>query len=67
VEGTPIYGMPVLKVEEAKHVFVYNLDLKPGYSGVDNPLYKMKHVRLCLGDAKETLAGLLEELAEALA
>jgi NAD(P) transhydrogenase subunit beta len=65
VEGTPIYGMPVLKVEEASHVFIYNLDLNPGYSGVENPLYRMKHVRLCLGDAKETLAGLLEELVEA--
>ena len=62
VEGTPIYGMPVLNVEEAKHVFIYNLDLNPGYSGVENPLYKMKHVRLCLGDANESLAGLLEEL-----
>lgn len=65
VEGTPIYGMPVLNVEEAKHVFVYNLDLNPGYSGVENPLYKMAHVRLCLGDANESLAGLLEELAKA--
>lgn len=65
VEGTPIYGMPVLNVEEAKHVFVYNLDLKPGYSGVENPLYKMAHVRLCLGDAKETLEQLLEELTAA--
>ncbi len=65
VEGTPIYGMPVLNVEEAKHVFIYNLDLNPGYSGVENPLYQMKHVRLCLGDANETLAGLLEELAAA--
>ncbi len=65
VEGTPIYGMPVLNVEEARHVFIYNLDLNPGYSGVENPLYKMPHVRLCLGDAKETLAGLLEELAAA--
>ncbi len=65
VEGTPIYGMPVLNVEEAKHVFIYNLDLNPGYSGVENPLYKMPHIRLCLGDANETLAGLLEELERA--
>ena len=65
VEGTPIYGMPVLNVEEAKHVFIYNLDLNPGYSGVENPLYRMKHVRLCLGDANETLAQLLEELKAA--
>ncbi len=65
VEGTPIYGMPVLSVEEAKHIFVYNLDLNPGYSGVENPLYKMEHVRLCLGNAGETLAVLLEELKAA--
>jgi NAD(P) transhydrogenase subunit beta len=62
VEGTPIYEMPILNVEEAKNVFVYNLDLKPGYSGVDNPLYKMDHVRLCLGDAKDRLDDLLQEL-----
>ncbi|MGI6343887.1 MAG: NAD(P)(+) transhydrogenase (Re/Si-specific) subunit beta [Bacillota bacterium] len=61
-EGTPIYGMPVLKVEEAKHVLVLNLDTKPGYSGVDNPLYEMPHVTLLLGDAKATLNGLLKEL-----
>lgn len=66
VEGTPIYGMPILDVEKAKHVFVYNLDLKPGYSGVENPLYKMSHIRLCLGNAGDTLATLLEELSEAL-
>ncbi|MGI6615141.1 MAG: NAD(P)(+) transhydrogenase (Re/Si-specific) subunit beta [Dethiobacteria bacterium] len=66
VEGTPIYGMPILDVDKAKHVFIYNLDLKPGYSGVENPLYKMPHVRLYLGNAKETLAILLEELSEAL-
>ena len=65
VEGTPIYGMPVLNVEEAKHVFIYNLDLNPGYSGVDNPLYRMPHVRLCLGNAGETLGSLLEELETA--
>lgn len=60
-EGTPIYGMPVLNVEQAKHVLVCNLDTKPGYSGVDNPLYEMPHVELLLGDAKESLDRLLKE------
>lgn len=63
IEDTTIYGMPVLNVEAAPHVFIYNLDLDPGYSGVENSLYRMKHVRFCPGDAGETLAGLLEELA----
>lgn len=53
---TPIYGMPVLNVEEAKHIFIFNYDLKPGYSGVENELYKRKKgIYFFLGDAKETL------------
>ncbi|HHY71062.1 MAG TPA: NAD(P)(+) transhydrogenase (Re/Si-specific) subunit beta, partial [Thermoanaerobacterales bacterium] len=58
-EGTPIYGMPVLKVEEAKNVIVCNLDTKPGYSGVDNSLYELPNVYLMLGNAVDTLKELL--------
>ncbi len=54
-EGTPIYGMPVLKAEEAKNVIVFNLDDKPGYSGVENALYSMNHVHMIMGNASETL------------
>lgn len=60
-EGTPIYGMPILDVEKAKHVIVCNLDTKPGYSGVDNPLYEMPHVELLLGDAKGSLEKLIRK------
>ena len=60
-EGTPIYGMPVLAVADAPEVIVCNFDLKPGYAGVENPLYKRdKGVYLCLGDAKATLMKLIE-------
>ncbi|MBQ3889009.1 MAG: NAD(P)(+) transhydrogenase (Re/Si-specific) subunit beta, partial [Clostridia bacterium] len=62
-EGTPIYGMPVLDVDKAKYVIICNYDLKPGYAGVENPLYhKDAGVSLLLGDAKETLQNLLSEL-----
>ena len=62
-EGTPIYGMPVLSVDEAPEVIVCNYDLKPGYAGVENPLYKReKGVYLCLGDAKQTLMQLINEI-----
>ena len=62
-EGTPIYGMPVLKAAEAKEVIVCNFDLKPGYAGVENPLYTREQgVYLCLGDAKETLMKLINEI-----
>ncbi len=59
-EDTPIYGMPILDVDKAKHVLVCNLDTKPGYSGVDNPLYEMPQVKLLLGDAKQSLDELLK-------
>lgn len=61
-EGTPIYGMPVLKVEEAKNVIVCNLDTEPGYSGVENPLYELPHVHLLLGNAAETIEKLVKRL-----
>ena len=62
--GTPIYGMPVLNVDEAPEVIVCNFDLKPGYAGVENPLYtREKGVYLELGDAKETLMRLIAGIA----
>ena len=61
--GTPIYGMPVLNVDEAPEVIVCNFDLKPGYAGVENPIYhREKGVYLELGDAKETLMRLMAEM-----
>ncbi|MGP1409893.1 MAG: NAD(P)(+) transhydrogenase (Re/Si-specific) subunit beta, partial [Porphyromonas endodontalis] len=59
-EGTPIYGMPVLNVDQAPHVIICNYDLKPGYAGVENPLYTREEgVALLTGDAKESLQKLL--------
>ena len=62
-EGTPIYGMPVLNVDQAPYVVICNYDLKPGYAGVENPLYTREEgVALLTGDAKESLARLMEEM-----
>ena len=57
-EGTPIYGMPVLSVEDAPKVVFCNFDTKPGYAGVPNPLYEADKVLLMLGDAKESVSQL---------
>jgi NAD(P) transhydrogenase subunit beta len=54
--------MPILRVDEAKNVIVCNLDTKPGYSGVENPLYQQPNVLLLLGNATETI----EQLADGL-
>jgi len=62
-DNSPISGMPILNVQEARNVIICNLDTRPGYSGVDNPLYRQPGVILLLGNAKESLAKLLESLA----
>lgn len=62
-EGTPIYGMPVLNVDEADYVIICNKDTCPGYAGVNNPLYlPRQNTIVLLGDAVETLGNLLEKL-----
>lgn len=63
-EKTPIYGMPILHVHEARHVIVCNLDEKPGYSGVENPLYKKENVIMALGDASDILEKIIVMLKE---
>ncbi|WP_302580427.1 NAD(P)(+) transhydrogenase (Re/Si-specific) subunit beta, partial [uncultured Desulfovibrio sp.] len=60
-EGTPIYGMPILEADKAKAVIICNYDQKPGYAGVDNPLYARPGVTLLLGDASASLDRLLAE------
>ncbi|MHB1136219.1 MAG: NAD(P)(+) transhydrogenase (Re/Si-specific) subunit beta [Coriobacteriia bacterium] len=60
---TPISGMPILRVHEADTVIVCNLDDRPGYSGVPNPLYTDPRSILLFGDAKETVASLIGEHA----
>ncbi|MFW6154978.1 MAG: NAD(P)(+) transhydrogenase (Re/Si-specific) subunit beta [Planctomycetota bacterium] len=61
-EGTPIYGMPVLPAADAGGLIICNRDRQCGYAGVANPLYDRPDVRLLLGDARDTVARLLELL-----
>ncbi|MBN2578987.1 MAG: NAD(P)(+) transhydrogenase (Re/Si-specific) subunit beta [Pirellulales bacterium] len=61
-ENTPISGMPILAAHEAKQIAVFNLDARPGYSGVENPLYTNPKTILAFGDAKASLAELLNAL-----
>ncbi len=62
-DNSPISGMPILNAQEARQVIICNLDTRPGYSGVDNPLYQQPGVILLLGNAKESIAKLIERLA----
>ena len=61
--GTPIYGMPVLSVNDAKEIYIFNYDTKPGYAGVDNPIYERANgVHIFLGNAADTLADAIEKI-----
>ncbi len=64
VDGSPISGMPILHAHESKHVVCCNLDDKPGYSGVKNPLYENDNTTLLLGNAKETIERLVEDISK---
>ncbi len=60
---TPIYGMPVLSVDACKNIYIFNYDDKPGYAGVENPLYQRKKgVYLFFGNAADTLKSFLNDL-----
>ncbi len=64
VEGSPISGMPILHTHKSGHVVCCNLDDKPGYSGVKNPLYKYDNTTLLLGNSKETIEQLIENISK---
>jgi NAD/NADP transhydrogenase beta subunit len=57
--GTPISGMPILKAYVARNIVVCNLDEKPGYSGVENSLYRNSGTIMLLGNAKNTIQELI--------
>lgn len=60
--GSPIYGMPVLEVEQAKAVIVNKRSMKPGYAGIENALFFGARTSMLFGDAKKVLQDLVMEL-----
>jgi NAD(P) transhydrogenase subunit beta len=60
--SSPIYGMPILEVEEAKHVIVNKRSMKPGYAGIENQLFFQPKTSMLFGDAKKALQDLLAEI-----
>jgi proton-translocating NAD(P)+ transhydrogenase subunit beta len=62
--GSPIYGMPVFNVDQARAVIVLKRSVNPGFAGIENELFSRPNTMMVLGDAKKTLRELTAGLKE---
>jgi H+-translocating NAD(P) transhydrogenase subunit beta len=60
--SSPIYGMPILNVDQSRSVIVLKRSMRPGFAGVDNELYFDPRTSLLFGDAKDSVHEITEEL-----
>nr|WP_099332980.1 Re/Si-specific NAD(P)(+) transhydrogenase subunit beta [Actinomyces minihominis] len=62
--GSPIAGMPVLKVWEAKNVIVFKRSMATGYAGVQNPLFFKENTHMLFGDAKASVDNIVSAVRQ---
>ena len=62
--GSPIYGMPIIEVHNAKTVFVLKRSMSSGFAGVQNPLFFKQNTRMLFGDAKDSIGGVVSEFKD---
>jgi H+-translocating NAD(P) transhydrogenase subunit beta len=63
-ESSPIYGMPVINVDQAKTVIVLKRGMASGFAGIQNPLFYKSNTRMLFGDAKSSVQGLVSEFKQ---
>jgi NAD(P) transhydrogenase subunit beta len=61
-QGSPLYGMPILDVEQAKNVIVLKRGQGKGFAGIENDLFYRDNTRMLYGDAQETVGKLIQAL-----
>lgn len=61
-KGSPIYGMPILDVDQARSAIVIKRSLSPGFAGIKNPLFENQNTMMLFGDAKAMIEQLVKEL-----
>ncbi|MCL4181513.1 MAG: NAD(P)(+) transhydrogenase (Re/Si-specific) subunit beta [Verrucomicrobia bacterium] len=62
--SSPIYGMPIINVDQAKTCIVLKRSLKPGFAGVENALFFCENTRMLFGDAKSSLQAVIAQFKD---
>ena len=60
--GSPIYGMPILDVDNAQTVVVLKRSMNPGFAGIENPLFYNPKTVMLFGDAKQSVEELIQDV-----
>jgi NAD(P) transhydrogenase subunit beta len=63
-ESSPIYGMPILEVDKAKHAIVIKRGMSTGFAGVDNDLFYKDKTMMLFGSARDVVTQLVSEVKQ---
>jgi NAD(P) transhydrogenase subunit beta len=63
--SSPIYGMPILDADKAKHVIILKRSMKPGFAGIENELFYDPNAMMLFGDAKDSITKLVQAVKAA--
>jgi NAD(P) transhydrogenase subunit beta len=63
-KSSPIYGMPILNVDQARQIYVLKRSMKSGFAGIENELFHDPKTSMVFGDAKATLTQMVQAVKE---
>jgi len=63
--AAPIFGMPILDVDQARQVIVLKRSMNPGFAGIENRLFAFENTRMLFGDARASLAAVVQAMKAA--